>query len=235
MKSSCGRKFLPRQRNGKGNQFGEAFPVPFIGQRLRIGAHVLGFIHQQRVFTFQQQDRQNRRALLARGKRAGLFVFRTVLQLDGGIVAQLDGFKFAEAGFTRQRSDHRCRLVGVQVGALDESLSWEHHRKVARIRDDFKKTRWLELAAQKKIEGKPISTRRLARSIDAGRLLTPAEMRANDTDRGIENCHPYVNSICAFWGKLMRSGWLDSATPEKREALRQDLRPVVEIYERLAG
>jgi hypothetical protein len=115
----------------------------------------------------------------------------------------------------------------------NENLSWEHHKKVAKLKNDFEKTRWLKLAAEKKIEGKPVSTRRLARSIEAGRLLSPDEMRADDSDRGIENVHPYVNSICAFWGKLERSGWLESATPEKREALSRDLRPVVDIYERL--
>jgi len=116
----------------------------------------------------------------------------------------------------------------------NEHLSWEHHRKVAKLKDAVEKTRWLKLAAEKKLEGSPVSTRRLARSIEVGRLLTIAEMKATDCDRGIENVHPYVNSICAFWGKLVRGGWYASASPEKRNALRQDLLPVVEIYEQLA-
>ena len=187
---------------------------------------------------------------LGRAMRSAAFVIGDWLVYGEGRAAQgtLWSEIPAQDSVAKPVYEEASELTGMDVATLanyayvsrniprslrNENLSWEHHRKVARIRDDFEKTRWLELAAQKKIEGKPISTRRLARSIEAGRLLTPAEMRANDADRGIENVHPHVNSICAFWGKLMRSGWLDSATPEKREALKRDLQPVIEIYQQL--
>jgi hypothetical protein len=115
----------------------------------------------------------------------------------------------------------------------NDHLSWEHHKKVAKVKDPQEKTRWLRIAAEQREKGKPVSTRRLARSIQAGRLLTVAEMQTDDSDRGIENVHPYVNSICAFWGRLLRGKWLDSATPEKRVALKRDLQPVIDIYHKL--
>ena len=54
-----------------------------------------------------------------------------------------------------------------------------------------------------------------------------------DADSGIENVHPHVNRICAFIGKLRQAGWFDDATPEKRAALKRDLKPVVELYSAL--
>ena len=116
----------------------------------------------------------------------------------------------------------------------NEHVSWEHHKKVAKIRDDSEKIRWLKITEENHLANEPLSTRRLARSIEAGRLLSIEEMEPDENNRGIENVHPYVNSICAFWGKLQRGGWLENATPEQRDALRRDLLPVVEIYRRLA-
>jgi len=121
----------------------------------------------------------------------------------------------------------------VPLSLRNESLSWEHHKKVAKLKNDFEKTKWLNLAAEMKRAKKPVSTRRLARSIEAGRLLSRDEMRPDETDRGIENCHPYVNGIVAFFGKLRRAGWFESASPEKRAALKSDLQPVVDLYSEL--
>ena len=54
-----------------------------------------------------------------------------------------------------------------------------------------------------------------------------------DGERGIETVHPYVNRIVAFFGKLRRAGWFDSAHPEKLAALKRDLQPVVDLYNNL--
>jgi hypothetical protein len=53
------------------------------------------------------------------------------------------------------------------------------------------------------------------------------------TDKGIENVHPYVNSICGFWGKLKEFGWVKRAGTEKLRAFKRDLQPVVDIYNTL--
>jgi hypothetical protein len=115
----------------------------------------------------------------------------------------------------------------------NDRLSWEHHRKIAKVRDDAEKVRWLKIAAKAGRDGQPVSTRRLARSIEAGRLLSIKEMQADDNDRGIMNIHPAVNAICAFFGKLRRGGWFETATPEKRAAFKRDLQPVVDLWAQL--
>ena len=63
-------------------------------------------------------------------------------------------------------------------------------------------------------------TRRLARSIQAGRLLSIDELETDDADNGIENVHPHVNRICAFIGKLRQAA--GSTTPRPRNAPRSN-------------
>ena len=115
----------------------------------------------------------------------------------------------------------------------NEHISWEHHRKVAKLRDEAEKRRWLTLAADKLLAGQPVSLRRFARSIQAGRLLTAAELDHDDSDAGIENVHPYVNRIVAFFARLKSSGWLGNADAHKRAALKRDLQPIIEIANEL--
>ena len=117
----------------------------------------------------------------------------------------------------------------------NDKLSWEHHRKVAKLRDDAEKVRWLRVAVKSWHNGLPVSTRRLGRSISAGRLPSIMEMQVDDNDRGIMNVHPFVNSICAFFGKLRQGGWFETATPEKLAALKRDLQPVVDLWAKLPG
>lgn len=112
-------------------------------------------------------------------------------------------------------------------------VSWEHHKKVAKLSHPHEQKYWLDLVADMQLTDKPISARRLSRSIEAGRLLTPEEMAMVDCDDGIDNVHPYVNGISGFWGRLTRGGWLLTADPEKRSALKRDLQPVVDIYQQL--
>ena len=49
----------------------------------------------------------------------------------------------------------------------------------------------------------------------------------------VMNIHPFVNAIYAFFGKLRRGGWFETATPEKRAALKRDLQPVVDLCAKL--
>ncbi|MEA3212356.1 MAG: hypothetical protein QOE70_5413 [Chthoniobacter sp.] len=134
---------------------------------------------------------------------------------------------------TLQNYAYVARRVPRQI--RHEKLSWEHHKKVAKLREDAEKTHWLKLAAKTANGGRPMSVRRLARSIQAGRLLSIQEMAETEADTGIENVHPFVNGIVSFFGKLRRGGWFNDSHPEKIEALRRDLLPVVEIYERLGA
>ena len=111
-------------------------------------------------------------------------------------------------------------------------LSFEHHRKVAMLEPEEQK-HWLKVASKAVEKGEPISTRRLAKSITLGRIAKDDDMHTPVNDRGIDNVHPHVNRIVAFWGKMKRSGWLEQATPEMIETLLIDLKPVLDMADEL--
>ena len=111
-------------------------------------------------------------------------------------------------------------------------LSWEHHKTVAKLEPEDQ-SRWLGLTAEHLEDGEPISTRRLRKSIQAGRLLAVDEIEVEASDRGIENHIPFVNRLSAWWARLKERRWLESASHEQRAALKRDLHPLVEIYQQL--
>jgi hypothetical protein len=93
--------------------------------------------------------------------------------------------------------------------------------------------RWLKIAAENQQNGNPVSTRRLRRSISAGRLLETDEVNLPENDRGIENHIPFVDRLVAWWARMRGKGWYDEAAPEQRAAVKRDLEPVVAIYNEL--
>ena len=113
-----------------------------------------------------------------------------------------------------------------------EKLSWEHHKAVAKL-PPHDQQRWIKLTESRLDRGETISTRRLRKSIIAGKLLTPEELIPDASDRGIENHIPFVNRLCAWWSRLRERKWLAEATREQRETLKRDLQRVVDIYNQL--
>ena len=114
----------------------------------------------------------------------------------------------------------------------NEVLSWEHHKAVARLDVDAQRE-WLAQAVAENDAGRRMSSRRLRRSIDAGRILTVEELQSDPADTGVSNHIPFVNRLVGWWARMRDAGWLKSASDEKRAALKRDLHPIVEIYEQL--
>lgn len=114
----------------------------------------------------------------------------------------------------------------------NKDLSWEHHKIVAKLPSPDQQ-RWLRLASDQLAKGRPVSTRRLRRSISAGRLLDAEEVSLPENDKGIENHIPFVNRLVSWWSRMREQGWTDGATPEQRAALKRDLEPIVAIYREL--
>lgn len=116
-----------------------------------------------------------------------------------------------------------------------ERLSFDHHRKIAPLKTDDEKQKWLRIA-EKEMEkqgGKTMSSRRLAKSILLGRVAKIEEMSVPENDRGIDNMCPYVTRISVLWGKFKRSGFLDRADAIELEDLAKDLQPVVLIHDEI--
>jgi hypothetical protein len=115
----------------------------------------------------------------------------------------------------------------------NENLSWEHHKAVAKL-EPHDQSKWLQLAQNDPGEGeRAVSTRRLRKSITAGRLLSPQEMQIDPADRGQPNHIPHLNRLWVWWLDLRESGWRKEATREQKDALKRDLGIVLQIIQEI--
>jgi len=128
---------------------------------------------------------------------------------------------------TLQSYAHVARKV--QLATRHEALSWEHHKAVAKLKERDQ-VRWLRIAAE---AGGAVSSRRLRKSINAGRLLSVAETKFDPADRGIPNHIPHINRLCAWWADMKKARWLERASEAQRARLKRDLMPVIKIFEQL--
>lgn len=112
-------------------------------------------------------------------------------------------------------------------------VSWEHHRKVAKLKDCREQSKWLALVEDGQKSGDRVCARRWALSMVCDRLVSRTEMEASDGNRGIENVHPYVNRIVAFVAKLRATGWMKDAGGHKLRSLARDLLPVADLANEL--
>ena len=113
-----------------------------------------------------------------------------------------------------------------------EQLSWEHHRLMAKLPED-ELPGWIDACVAEEKAGRRMSTRRLRKSLNLGRVATGKDLEPEAADRGVENHIPFVNRLVVWWKRMQQGRFLASATPEQRAALKRDLEPVVAIYEQL--
>jgi hypothetical protein len=164
---------------------------------------------------------------------------------------RLPGFEQEPIGSARvapEIYDEALRLTGLDRSTLvtyayvarrvpsslrNEHLSWEHHKAVAKL-DQSGQQRWLQIALDHAdaVFG-AVPTRRLRKSIIAGRLLTPEEMIPDPADRGRLNHIPFLNRLNAWWAQMKENGWLKRATREQKETLVRDLNLVTRIIQEL--
>ncbi len=113
-----------------------------------------------------------------------------------------------------------------------ERLSWEHHRLLAKLPvADIKD--WINACVAEEDAGRRMTTRRLRKSLNLGRIATDKDMEPDESDRGIDNHIPFVNRLSVWWKRMKANHFLDTATDEQREALKRDLEPIVTIYNQL--
>jgi len=182
-----------------------------IGNASRSVAFIIGdwLIHGEKAFRVKQNTSTSRIA----SKKYHLALANTGLDLT-----------------TLQNYAYVSRKV--PLATRSEQLSWEHHKVLAKL-PPLDQQVWIERCHEEMKAGNPISTRRLRKSISLGRLATPDDLEPNPADRGIETHVPLVNRIVSWWHRLQDGNFLGEATPEQREALKRDLRPVIKIYEEL--
>ena len=164
---------------------------------------------------------------------------------------RLPGFEDESIGNSRVSTEiynEALRLTGLDRSTLvtyayvsrrvpsslrNEQLSWEHHKAVAKLNEDGQQ-RWLRIAQDEGDEEYgAVATRRLRKSITAGRLLTAEEMISDPADRGRLNHIPFLNRLSAWWVQMKDNGWLKRATREQKETLVRDLHIVTRIIKEL--
>jgi hypothetical protein len=114
----------------------------------------------------------------------------------------------------------------------NERLSWEHHRLMAKLPEGEQQD-WIEACVAEEDAGRRMSTRRLRKSLNLGRIATDKDLEPDDSDKGIDNHIPFVNRLSVWWKRMKANRFLDTATDEQREALKRDLEPIVTIYNQL--
>jgi len=107
-------------------------------------------------------------------------------------------------------------------------LTFEHHKAVTQIKDPETRTEWLATAAEH-----GLSTRRLRKSINLGRIAQAHEMQTDPLDKGISNHLPWLNRLGAWWGEFEGCGWFEQATPEQIETLLRDFAQVKKVIARI--
>lgn len=159
--------------------------------------------------------------------------FENEVAAPGRISSELYDAALAATGLDRATLQTYAYVARQVPSSLrNEELSWEHHKAVAKL-EEHEQERWLQVALKNESGSGPVSTRRLRKSIIVGRLLTPEELHPDPLDRGIENHIPYVNRLVALWSRMKERRWLQNASPDQRLAFKEDLEPVVEIYNQL--
>jgi hypothetical protein len=78
-----------------------------------------------------------------------------------------------------------------------------------------------------------MSTRRLRKSLNLGRVATAKDMEPDDADQGVENHIPFVNRLALWWKRMQADRFLSTSTYEQRQALKRDLEPIINIYNQL--
>jgi hypothetical protein len=107
-------------------------------------------------------------------------------------------------------------------------LDFHHHKVVAKLKDTEEKRRWLDIAERDKM-----SVTRLRKSINAGRPLTPDEVRSDPAERGRATHLSILNELRRWWmhenEKLPVAKW----DRDHRAALKADFKLILDIYKAL--
>ena len=159
---------------------------------------------------------------------------------------------FGTEGFADRRVDSASYQLAINATGLDlstlqnyayvsrnmpfslrsERLSWEHHRLVAKL-PETEQQEWIEACLAEEDAGRRMSTRRLRKSLNLGRIATQNDLEPDDSDKGIENHIPFVNRLVVWWKRMQADRFLSEASDEQRAAIKRDLEPVITIYNQL--
>lgn len=115
----------------------------------------------------------------------------------------------------------------IELSLRNDNLDFNHHRVVAKLPSGDQKE-WLKAA-----EKHGLSVRRLRKSINVGRVVSQDEMQEDPSDKGHVTYMVFINRLCQWWRKVVDREPIEQWDEYRRETLKRDLKPLVEIYEKL--
>ena len=155
---------------------------------------------------------------------------------------------FGTDGFPDKKVDHPSYQIAIKTTGLDlstlqnyayvsrsipysmrsERLSWEHHRLLAKLPDNDIQD-WIDTCVAEEDAGRRMSTRRLRKSLNLGRIATDADLEPDDADRGIENHLTYVTRLAVWWKRMKKVDFLTTSTREQRDTMLRDFAPIAAL------
>ena len=155
---------------------------------------------------------------------------------------------FGTDGFPDKKVDHPSYQIAIKTTGLDlstlqnyayvsrsipysmrsERLSWEHHRLLAKLPDNDIQD-WIDTCVAEEDAGRRMSTRRLRKSLNLGRIATDADLEPDDADRGIENHLTYVTRLAVWWKRMKKVDFLTTSTREQRDTMLRDFAPITAL------
>ena len=155
---------------------------------------------------------------------------------------------FGTDGFPDKKVDHPSYQIAIKTTGLDlstlqnyayvsrsipysmrsERLSWEHHRLLAKLPDNDIQD-WIDTCVAEEDAGRRMSTRRLRKSLNLGRVATDADLEPDDADRGIENHLTYVTRLAIWWKRMKKVDFLTTSTREQRDTMLRDFAPITAL------
>ena len=155
---------------------------------------------------------------------------------------------FGTDGYPDKKVDHPSYQIAIKTTGLDlstlqnyayvsrsipysmrsERLSWEHHRLLAKLPDNDIQD-WIDTCVAEEDAGRRMSTRRLRKSLNLGRVATDADLEPDDADRGIENHLTYVTRLAVWWKRMKKVDFLTTSTREQRDTMLRDFAPITAL------
>ena len=120
--------------------------------------------------------------------------------------------------------------VARRIEMLNRSnvLDFTHHVVAARLKDPDQQQHWLKIAEEERM-----SVRRFKKSLNAGRIVTPEEMKEDPADRGYVTYLALLNRLRRWWARETQKAPVEEWDENRRQGLKKDFKLILDIYEAL--
>ena len=116
----------------------------------------------------------------------------------------------------------------VESSRRRDDLDFSIYETVAKLKNPDEQAFWLQVAAQH-----DLTVRRLRKSINFGRLATEEETQGDPLDKGRITYLALLNRIRRWWARETEKAPVDEWDEERRQALKEDFKLILDIYEAL--